>query len=74
MNLNFRLFFVVLIFCIGLAACGQPGPLYLPKDQPSVYDEPKPVGEPVSLPQTNKTEDGNPASSTQVPAVQPSPK
>lgn len=28
---------ILLIFV--LTACGQPGPLYLPKDRPKVYDE-----------------------------------
>ncbi|MBM4207405.1 MAG: hypothetical protein FJ190_05090 [Gammaproteobacteria bacterium] len=33
-------FCILLILAIGLTACGQTGPLYLPKNAPKVYDEP----------------------------------
>jgi predicted small lipoprotein YifL len=31
-----------LMLLVGLTACGQTGPLYLPKNAPKVYDEPAP--------------------------------
>jgi predicted small lipoprotein YifL len=30
------------IVVVVLSGCGQPGPLYLPKDQPPVYAKPEP--------------------------------
>jgi predicted small lipoprotein YifL len=33
-----------MMLLVGLTACGQTGPLYLPKNAPKVYDEP--VAEP----------------------------
>ena len=41
-----RFFEVFLFLPMILTGCGQPGPLYLPKEQPSVYTEPKPVSAP----------------------------
>jgi predicted small lipoprotein YifL len=37
-------YFLYFMLIIGLSGCGQPGPLYLPKNAPKVYDEP--VAEP----------------------------
>ncbi len=31
---------IPVLLMLVLTACGQPGPLYLPKDRPKVYDEP----------------------------------
>ena len=34
-------FFYSLILIIGLTACGQQGPLYLPGDEPPIHVEPE---------------------------------
>lgn len=33
-------YYCLLMLVMALSACGQTGPLYLPKDAPKVYDEP----------------------------------
>lgn len=45
---------VIAPLLLQLAGCGQPGPLYLPKDAPSVYDAPKPAEAEVDKNDENK--------------------
>ncbi|WP_420887155.1 LPS translocon maturation chaperone LptM [Candidatus Litorirhabdus singularis] len=45
-----RLLLITIILCIGLAACGQMGPLYIPQDETMAptASEPEPTADPAA--------------------------
>ena len=43
-----RLLLITITLCIGLAACGQTGPLYIPQEESAVPSAPEPAIEPAA--------------------------